>query len=60
MLWTQKKSLVDVATVAMEKLAVPKMKASGLVFLILLRNLISVCILKKTIDYNLFPSFFAV
>ena len=41
MLWTPKKSLVAMATVAMEKLAIPKMKASGLVLLIMSRILMN-------------------
>ena len=53
MLWTPKKSLVAMATVAMEKLAIPKMKASGLVFLIMSRILMNFLIIGQSVDNNL-------
>ena len=53
MLGTPKKSLVAMATVAMEKLAIPKMKASGLFFLIMSRILMNFLINGQSVDNNL-------
>ena len=50
MLLNSKKTLVAIATVAMEKLTIPNMKASGLIFLIMSRILMNFLIIGQSVN----------